>query len=238
MPEDGVKTMQENILERVNEVRQHVTHLFEDANKMGDFNLRAIVYFAIIECFAQEYFAGSGKVNAEMFCEFILEFSKNNSSYSVLAEIDPVTAFYHHEQEAKQANFSLDYLEDGYKYEATQIVGLTKSKDLTAYLSKNFKSDTEKHSYIKLLYKNRSKLSHNCTRPQTVPPFCHNDDTIYYMPFGNLNNFDEPTEWKLIFPNSYLQNLFTVSIENYLEYCRTSSRDPFHNSKEYRHWYE
>lgn len=57
---------------------------------------------------------------------------------------------------------------------------------------------------------------------------------INYISCGFLPNIN----WSINIPYTFLKNLTTECINNYMEDCQKNDRDPYTNVKEYNSWYE
>ena len=81
----------------------------------------------------------------------------------------------------------------------------------------------EKHKYSKLIYKFRCKIAHE---RNLIGGIATIEENNYKYPIY----IDFSGYWKLIFPYTFLKDLFTNCINNYLEECKKYKKDPFENN--------
>lgn len=148
-------------------------------------------------------------------------------------KVDPITTYYEMQKKFKKEEIetNLDYLEDGYNYSAIQIVDLNETKEIIEEATKKG-INIDRHKYIKLIYKYRCKLVHECRAIGINFKSMEQEENINYIPLG----FN--TKWKLNIPYNFLKNLTLECINNYIDDCKYHKRDPYQNTKDYESWYE
>lgn len=206
------------IEKRCKAIEDYVNCKIRDIEEMKFYEHKIACLFLMIDTFSQNYYNYDGK-NKEDFCKFILNYA-DNKKYYFLNDYDPITLFYDWNNypqnkvdipELKEANI---YTVDS--QELQEILNNIK-------IPKKQKSIKDKHTYIELLYKCRSKLLHEGNLIggiQTV------EENRYEYPIY----FKVSDYWKLIFPYTFLKELFMNCINNYLEECKKDKKDPFENN--------
>lgn len=205
-------------MDRYQEVQEYVNEKIKDIDSMKFYDHQVVCLFSLIDSFAQNYASYKNGSNLSRFCNFVLDFVDSNK-YPYLNKIDPVTLTY--DENGKPSLF--DELEDGciYTPESKEISVLLKGMNLNQIDPKR----VDKHSYIKLLYKHRSKVTHEAQSTGLIRVESENkyDIPIYFC----YENY-----WQLVFPYEFLKKLFLDCINNYLQYQKQHNLDPFENNDE------
>ena len=218
-------------MDRYKEVIDYYKDKLNTINKIDDLQIRKLVVVSMIDSLAQEYYNYKGN-NKKIFRDFVLKFTKN---YSFLNDVDVVTLYYKNKEIFNQSNYNLDFLEDGNNYSAIQVIEMIETRNMINFAC-NKQIDIDKHKYINLIYKCRSKLTHEFLDIGSHLKFLENNETINYLSYSKFNS--EDVEWKISIPYSFLEKLFIECLNGYIYYCKNKKIDPFENSKEYMHWYE
>lgn len=219
---------------RLSEVRIYYENIIHDVEKLDNILIKKMILLSLIDSLAQQYCNYQGN-NQKVFTDFVIKFAKNKN-FDILSKIDPVTLFYENQQSFQNHGFNLDYIEECSEYTAESISDLTETKKIINAETEEYLK--ERHKYINLLYKYRSKLVHEFSSPSSTFDSLESNHEIYYLPMtsNDVDNLDEYLE--LILPYEFIKSLFLECFDNYLKYCELESIDPFKNIKEYRSWYE
>lgn len=213
---------------RVKEISEYVDAKIVVIKDIPDNDIKIIAYFALLESFAQNYANYVGSTNKN-FCAFVKKFQ---TSCSFLDEIDPVTLFYFYHTRLS-GDFDLSFLQEPCYYDANSVVAMNKSKQMIELLkSENIKDEQiKRHTYIKLLYSMRSRLSHEFDGRHSNLKYHLIPNLPYYMSVGGLKKADKKDcSWILIIPPDFVENLVSECIKNYLEYVKKENIDPFQNN--------
>ena len=193
--------------------------------------IKGIAYFALIECFAQEYFHYPIRCSNDIFCKFIERF---HSNYSILFEYDPVTMYYRFKKLLSK-QFSLNFLEEACIYTISDIAQNGIAQNMIEVLQANNvdKRKIKSHKYIKLLYCLRSKLSHEFNASNIGLNY-HPCEYPYYLSLSRSYEINaekiRDDVWELIIPVKFIKKLGMECIYNYLDYVKTEKKDPFQNN--------
>ena len=207
------------------EIKNMINNKILEIEKMNDFKLKTICLYPLVEMFYQN--EGSRK-----FDDFIEEFSSEN----MLKEIDPITLYY---ENFDKNNLKIDFLQQCTEYDWISIQKFEESKLIINQAKNNLKTRYfDDHKYSRLIYKWRSKLIHENSSPNTIFISMQNREVPIYYPqletaCGNLI-----TNYKLIFPYTFLKKLFLNIIDNYLNFCYENEINPIRHKKDYLSWYE
>lgn len=223
----------ERINARIDEIHEYVKRNFDKINLIHDNKYKTICLFSLTECFVQEY-CKYEKRNSENFANFISSFVSIKDR-CLLANIDPITLFYRNKHELLAKNISLSYLQDDYHYNWEQMSTFSESKMI---LSACDNKQKEKHTYLNLIYKYRSKLSHENAAPAFMFDSMYYEEKPFYYHISDLFDTTDNGKWNLVFPYIFLKNIFSNAITNFLEQRRNLDLDPFEYKKVYYHWYE
>lgn len=231
---------------KVNNLRSEVNMRIKEIDGINSVLFKKICLFALTEQFAQD--ANKGKNNSEKFSSFIEIFSGE----VYLSNIDPITFSYQYKSELSELGVFDEYLtkicyicdspvyyDEGVVSNYSEIICnkiLDKHKNNKSELEK-VKKNIKRHRYSSLIYKYRSKLSHELYSPSAE----WSDEQTYCKPFYSTVSSisDEITvRWELRFPYNFLKRIFIQSIHSYLDSCVSNKKIPFKNGKQYLSWYE
>lgn len=215
-------------MDRYQEIINYYYRKLAALEKIDDLQIKKLVVLSMIDSLAQEYY-NYPKNSTKAFCDFIIRFTK---SYKFLNEIDPVTLFYENKQFFTQKGYSLDYLDDGSNLHVPQVIIMPKTKEIINCARSN-NLNIDKHSYANLIYKFRSKLSHEFKDIGSPFKMLEENKIINYISYGEIN-----IEWKINIPYSFLKLLFNECLDGFIKERKLQNIDPFENSKEYLNWYE
>lgn len=210
-------------MDRYQEIREYVNDYIEDINNMNIIENKMICLFSLIDSFCQNYSNYDSTTNNKSFCEFILKYA-DKEKYNYLNDMDPVTLIYDFKKE--KIRFKELSNANTYTNSSQEIKAILNNNNIEQIPEKIKKS----HTYIKLIYNFRSKVTHECaliggTRFKTENEY----DNILYE--------DHTSYWKLIFPFTYLKNLFINCIDNYLNEQEKNGKDPFYNNENRKSFY-
>lgn len=211
---------------RTEEIRLYVKNKLSIADTISDYNIKFLIVFSLLESFAQEWKNYPKYGTSEAFCEFVMTFQRN---YGYLDKVDPVTLYYDFEKELNP-HFSLDYLSDGCCYYASSLVNEVKSEKIIGFLISNSITNQkriEQHKYVKLLYKMRSKISHeHCHYLWSIVSSTWEECEPCFISCGN--------DWELGFPYPFIRNLAEECIDGFLKSREVEGLDPFKNNTDNR----
>lgn len=235
-----------NIESKVRVLKQNVVKHIKEIDSINNVLFKKLCLFALTDQFAQD--ANLAEQNSEIFSKFIEKFSGEE----YLSNIDPITLFYRcrselsgtEEFEEIQANIC--HIGDPPVYYDEKIVSNCSEKICNFILEKysknnkksgNVKNIIEKHKYSLLMYKYRSKLSHELHSPSTEWAVEQTYSKPFYSSVASIG--DEFTvRQELRFPYNFLKRISVKSIYSYLDSCISNQKRPFENCKEYLFWYE
>lgn len=215
-----------NHINRIEEIRLYVKKKLDIADTISDYSIKFLVVFSLLESFAQEWKNYPKYGTSEAFCEFVMTFQKN---YGYLDKVDYITLYYEFEKELKP-HFSLNHLSRGCYYYASLLVNEKESEKIIDFLIANSITDKkriEQHRYIKLLYKMRSKISHeHCNYSWSIVSSIWEEQEPCFISSSN--------DWELGFPYLFIRNLTEECIDGFLKSREESGLDPFKNNTDDR----
>lgn len=202
------------------EIKQYVDDLIKDIDNMKFYHHKIICLSSLIDSFVQNYFGYEEEKNKQHFCDFILKF-KNDDEYTYLEKVDPISLIY----ELEENKIAIEGLSDAciYSPDSQELEDMRKSKKFDEINDKKLINLIDKHTYISLIYKCRSKLVHESNYIGIIGTETENQ---YNMPIY----FDFGEHWKLVFPYVFLKELFISCINNYLLEQKEKCVDPFNNN--------
>lgn len=203
-------------MDRYEEIREYVNDLIFDIEKMGYYENKVGCLYSVMDSFAQEYFKYPSFGSKNAFCDFILKFASKDK-YNFLELLDPVTLIY----DICSTPIKLDELAEANIYvpNSSSIRKLCNRKEIKFAEEK----DKKRHKYIELIYKNRSKIIHEGNSAGLIRVKTENNyNTPIYL--------DYSSHWRLVFPYTFLKELFLDCINNYLIEQEKLGLDPFENN--------
>jgi len=234
----------EYIAKRIDDVRKFVTNQIDVIQKMNQPIHQMLVLFPLLEAFAQEYANyPNGKESSKAFVDFILRFQR---SYDFLNDVDPVTLFYDCEKELDGC-VNLEGFSIGSIFFPTDSKIRDKTNEILACLEKRIPEKKDiyinRHRYINLLYRLRSKLIHEMTTPFSIineyfedkfdiPQYWHR--SLLFPEDGVVLQKDD---WTLHIPVVFIEHLALECIDGFLQFCNEKQRDPASNNKVTRKFY-
>ena len=250
-----------NYLEkRIEEIQNVFERQLKIIDGLEDSLFQLICMFSLRDCMAQEWDNYPDKKQADIFCDFLLA---HQSSFDYLDKVEPITLYYHIEDLIEKESLipgmpeepviSLDSLGNlDLKY-TKEIIETNKAEEILAYLRKKkgkaFAEKKEKeHRLIALLYRMRSKATHEMTGLGSEIGFHRqkNYTEPYYREVGRLyvenGNCVSDDICELVIPNNFIRALLEDCMNSYLSECRESNREPFSNDlmtrKHILSWYD
>lgn len=222
---------------RIAEIQKHYEDRIESIRNIKEKYFQLLCYFSLLDSLAQEYSNYSQEKEHQKFASFILLFQ---NKWDFLEHIDPVTLYYD-VQEYLDDSFNLDSLTEGNVYSPSCLIdnGMTE-KIVDCLASKgvqNIEGYKRKHRYVNLLFKMRSKISHELSTPASVSAMGlgETEPLPYYMSVSRVYSIDEniiqDDIWELVIPVEFIEELVRECLGNYLDYCKERQRDPFSNNK-------
>lgn len=217
--------------ERIEEIEKLVQDKFNIIENIQDYTFKFLCTFSLLESFAQEWAGYPVDKPSEVYEDFVWKYQK---TYLFLKEIDPITLFYDFEDKL-DGNFSLDYLSSGCLYTPSDLIATGESNKIIKYLyslddSSKMLKRIEQHKYIKLLYKMRSKVSHEqCGYMWAKVSSKWNEKLPSFISVGSHN-----VRWELGFPYNFVKQLTEECIKGFLEERKEGNIDPFRNNTDDR----
>ncbi len=151
------------------------------------------------------------------------------------------STLYYDVQEHLNDAVKLDFLAEGSVYSPAHMIKSGMTEKITDGLDskglQNIDEYKRKHRYVNLLYKMRSKLSHELSTSGSVSPMGlgEKEPMPYYVSVSRVYSIDgnliEDDIWELIVPVEFIESLLRECLGNYLDYCKEKQRDPFSNNK-------
>lgn len=227
----------EYIKSRISEIQKHYEDRIESIRKIDEKYFQLLCLFSLIDCLAQEYSNYSKGQEQKRFTTFVLEFQKR---WGFLEHIDPVTLYYD-VQEHLDDEINLNILTEGSVYSPAHMIKSDITETIVDCLEskgiQNINNYKIKHRYVDLLYKMRSKLSHELSASGSVLPMGMGEaeSLPYYMSVSRVYSIDEKIIeddiWELVVPVGFIEQLLRDCLDNYLKFCEETLRDPFSNNK-------
>lgn len=248
-----------DVLYSMGQLRKELNKEIACINSIDDTTIQLICMFSLIDCMAQEwanYPVGDSK---STFCNFVL---KHQSKCDYLDKVEPVTLYYRVEDLIEKTvqipgfppekEISLEALCD---FDMSPIEGIIKSnkaKELLDYIEDKkgidfAKQKENEHKLISLIYRMRSKVTHEMTclgqesrlkEYQLTEPYYRNIGRMYVL------NKEIVTDdvYELVIPNAFILGILNDCIDGYLNECLEQCRVPFSNNqmtRKYRiTWYD
>lgn len=227
----------EYIKSRISEIQKHYEDLIESIRKIEEKYFQLLCLFSLIDSLAQEYSNHSRGQEQRKFTNFVLEFQKK---WGFLECTDPITLYYDVQEHLNNAT-NLDFLTEGNVYSPAHMMKSGMTEKIVACLEakglQNIDEYKRKHRYIDLLYKMRSKLSHELSTSGSVTPMGLGEvePLPYYVSVSRVYSIDEEIVeddiWELVVPVEFIELLLLDCLDNYLKFCKETQRDPFSNNK-------
>ena len=250
----------EYIREKIDEFRTRMDDLLQYVDSMSNATLQLIAMFSIIDSMAQEWRNYPDGKCKEAFCAFVLN---HQSKYDYLDKVEPVTLFYHVEDQLAESvsipglpaekEVTLNSLGVLDMRLLRDVLPSGKSEEILKYLATKKGGDfadkkAKEHRLISLIYRMRSKATHEMTGlGAEIGP--HSNDKVnepYYMDINttdiNENNMLSYDAYELAIPNGFIRSILGDCIDSYLSECTAQLRLPFNNNKLMRKhrlsWYD
>lgn len=204
-------------MNRYVEIKEYVNRLIDDIEKMEFYENKIGCLYSIVDTFAQEYSNYSEHKNKKAFCDFILSFA-DKGVYDYLDLIEPITLIY----DISKKKMKFKELSDANIYSVNSL-GISELRK-SIVVQNSEVSEKNNHTYISLLYKNRSRIIHESDSTGLIRVKSENE---YNYPIY----LDYTSYWRFIFPYKFLKELFLNCIENYLLNQEKLNLDPFENNQ-------
>lgn len=227
----------EYIDSRIAEVQKHYEDRIKSINKIEEKYFQLLCLFSLIDSLAQEYSNYSRGQEQKKFTIFVLKFQ---NKWEFLEHTDPIT-FYYDVQEHLDDAINLDLLTEGNVYSPSYMIKSEMTEKIVTCLEakglQNIDDYKRKHRYVDLLYKMRSKLSHELSTSGSVSPMGLGElePLPYYVSVSRVYSIDEAIIeddiWELVVPVEFIEQLLKDCLGNFLDYCKETQRDPFSNNK-------
>lgn len=246
--------------EEVKKAREFYADQIRQIDAITERNYQLLCLFSLIESLAQEKADYPIRGESDVFCRFILKYQ---TRYDYLNEVEPVTFYYDVEENIEDIEIIPDYLQyksvslDGPWLSAGTLVKdymrLGKTEEVIQELRKTrteneIQKKLEDHRLVKLLYRLRSKVTHELSslgdefplfKPVKYDEPYYRDVSRIYVENGNRVS---DHVYELVIPNSFIRNILLSCIENYLKECISESYFPFENNSFMRRfriaWYD
>ncbi len=213
-------------LGRINEIKKYYSELIDTVDKVEDNYFRIILYYSLIDSFAQEY-SNFNKNTSESFRKFISDF---NTDYYFLNSIDPIYMYYDNFSVFEKNGFDINnYLSPYSFYTISEINNMIPVNEMKNILLQNGMAGEKilRYGYLSMLYKMRSKLVHELSNPAGFGKMDvkSNEPKCVFITVIGIAEY-----WKWVIPASFIRELLIHTMNNYLEYCLKKDRDPFENN--------
>lgn len=205
------------VKKEIAEWREHIYELVAQMDATGSRKIQLLFYFSLLEMMAQDEADYPDRHQQDTFTEFVLRYQ---TKYPYLAEVEPVTLFYHVEDIVSDV-VDLSDFEEGQVYEPTDTMSRKKSAEIMDALKKkkdvNFADKKAKqHRYVDLLYRMRCRLSHEFSGSH-ISSIDHMDEP-YSISFNRSYEKDgklvRDDVWKLMIPVSFVKEISLNCFEN------------------------
>lgn len=225
---------QSDELERI---QAWVNGQFDAISQIAVENYRIVLLCSLIDTFAQEYSNYSRK-NQESFVKFLVTFGGDYTDF--LSMVCPVTLYYDcfEHNDTVSLNFRQHHI-----YEADDYVVYLEAQRLLLLLPENSKRNAqEKHTYARLIYQIRNKLSHELKLPNMPINFLE-DEKFQRPHMASQSKFENGhltfSGWSLNIPENFIADVAKEAISNYLQNCKRLDHVPFRqNRKCVWAWYD
>ena len=231
------KLTPEYIDSRIAEIQKHYEDRIESIKNIKEKYFQLLCFFSLLDSLAQEYSNYSQEKEHQRFTNFILGFQKK---WDFLEYTDPITLYYD-VQEHLNETVNLDFLTEGNVYSPTQMIESGITERIVDCLAtkglQNIEGYKRKHRYVNLLFKMRSKISHELSAPGSVSAMGlgETEPLPYYVSVSRVYSIDEniiqDDIWELNVPVEFIEQLLRECLGNYLVCCKEIQRDPFSNNK-------
>ena len=216
----------------VDDLKKYVNAIVESVENVQIQEVKLLCYFSLLESFAQDEANYPDRGMQKTFTEFVIEY-QNICSY--ITSVDPVTLFYHVENNLNGAADLSEFVDGGVYCPTDQFVRNKADsllKKIEEVLGKKKREKLEcQHRYVDLLYRMRCRLSHefsSAAMPTTIihiEPYYISYNRTYFIDGKEVND----AVWELNIPGEFEKNICLNCIGNYLEKCLRSNRWPTPN---------
>ena len=231
------KMTPEYIDSRIAEVWNHYDKRIDSICKINEKYFQLLCLFSLIDSLAQEYSNYSLGQEQRKFTNFVLEFQKK---WNFLECMDPITLYYDVQEHLNDV-VNLNFLTEGNVYSPSYMIKSDMTEKIVTCLEakglQNIDDYKRKHRYVDLLYKMRSKLSHELSTSGSISPMGlgEKEPLPYYISVSRVYSIDdeiiEDDIWELVVPVEFIEQLLRDCLCNYLSFCKEKQRDPFSNNK-------
>ena len=243
------------LLQTIKEAREYLLKRLEEAYSIPYLVFSKICMLSMIDMLAQEWNNYPVNGSGAAFSKFVEKFA---DKYDFWEWTDPITLFYEYEPKIQKIIKSPrlhQMYPDQFPPELEVTLGSTGTYDnksireiaktsITDKLislidrqedAKQKKRLIENHSFIKLLYKFRSKAVHELSSMGSEIKGANDDaDEPYYRDMGRMyvdDNFIVSCNVvELVIPRKFIYDLTLTCITNYLNYCQDEHKLPFQNN--------
>lgn len=222
---------------RIAEIQKHYEDRIESIRNIKEKYFQLLCFFSLLDSLSQEYSNYSQEKEHQKFASFILGFQKK---WDFLEYTDPITLYYD-VQEHLNDTVNLDVLTEGNVYSPAHMInsGITERifDCLASKGVQNIEGYKRKHRYVNLLFKMRSKISHELSTPGSVSAMGlgETEPLPYYMSVSRVYSIDEniiqDDIWELVVPVGFIEQLLKECLNNYLNFCKETQQAPFSNNK-------
>lgn len=220
----------------ITEIEAWVNNQITTIDKIEDEYFKMILYFSLIDSFAQEKANYKKNDSKTAFISFVSNYCE---SIDFLGLVDPVTLYYDCIDDVNGIIDIHNYLtycrvykpgDDNVKKFRSDLLDVLNTK------SDDKKRIIEKHRYVELLYSLRSKLVHEMGAPGLVSrdenfnKWTHGVEYHSWSRFlyEDIARYDDV--WALVIPTSVIRTILNETVSNYLNECRQNNIEPFNNN--------
>lgn len=226
-----------DIATKVERLKEDIERHVKEIEKLDSVLFRNLCLFSIAEQYAQDCANYKGG-NSKPFYTFLNKYSAD----ALIEHYDPVTLFYENQSGFLNKGLDLSYLSK-HANPVTLASSIASEPETIAIISeaKNIIPDKcDRHKYGSLIYKYRSKLSHELHSPSHIWEDEQSITEPFYSYVTNLSidSENQTGTWQLRLPYAYLKRIFVSTIHTYLDDCVKKNRKPFETHPLYLNWYE
>lgn len=231
MPEANI---QQAVIQTGNWVNSKLKEIFRIETE----GFRKILYFSLIDSFAQSWKDYPRNGASKVFAEFLVSFS---SQYrEVLQQVCPVTLYHHY---SDKYNFGQLRLPEGRLLLADSTVLERESERLLLLIPDQQQREfaRTKHQYCQLMYAERNKLVHELTQIGMPIDF---GESLPHVAQGSrqVDGASSDISWQMVIPEKFIVLVLQDAINGYLTHCEQEGIVPFSNNEYSRKsrsaWYD
>ena len=240
------KDFNEFIADSVKDIRKYMMDKISDVENIKNDQIKLLCYFSLIESMAQDEAKYPYNGQQKAFTNFVIRYQ---DIYDFLEFIDPVTLYYHYQDELEMEVNLYDFIDDGGIYDIRdlnirKLMEKTKIVLLQTKQVAEVNKMIEKHRYVDLLYRFRCLVSHEFSEEHASKskiqdiPYYINSSRFYKIGESDIKD----DVWQLRIPIIFIKKLCINCVNNYLDNCLKNKKLPMSNDtfarKSKLSWYQ